>query len=182
LFTERIAIKEELEFIREERRRLTDRYWGLMERLKQLDSEERVNGQFIDMDGVVKSFDRMTKDLSEALSLVHRHTPMDQLPEEPADEPIQDNQVADKETVIKQREFDSTITKTNWKDLKKITPIVSQFLKERGVPVKLSTIFAVLEEQGFKWSKTAYSLTMKTIMEYDKKISPATRGYYQYKN
>lgn len=179
-FTERVAIKEELEFIREERRKLTDRYWDLITRLKELDAEDRARGQFIDIEGAFQSIHEITKELSFAISYVHKKIPMDIENEELS--LIQDNQVADKETVRNQQKDDNTILERKNKDLKKIAQLVASFLKEKGVPVRINTIFKYLmDDYGYYWGKTSYSWTFKQLMQYEPKIISSSRGYYQYK-
>jgi hypothetical protein len=179
VFTERMAIKEAIQHIQEERRRLTDQYWSLISRLRELDTEDRTRGQFIDIESTFGMMYEITKELSTALHRVQSQIPMEPIISNTL--PIEDNKVVDKETVLNQKEEDRIIKTQKHSDLKKISGIVAQFLKERGVPVKLSTIFAILEEQGYTWSKNAYSLTIKNMMEHDNKIVTATRGYYQYK-
>lgn len=184
VFTERIAIREELEFIREERRKLTDRYHTLVFRLRELDEEDRKVGSFADNEGVMNLLQGLTKELSYAVSRVHSQAPMTQyLEEQVQDQLIQkDNVVIDKETVVDQKEQDRVVKKGKGNDLRKTALIVLNYLKDAGGPVKSSRIFDYLRERhNLSWDKRSQGYVIKTLVQYEKKIVNSNRGYYQYK-
>lgn len=186
MLTERQAIKEELEWIRVERTRLSDRYWENMARLRELDELDRKNGPLVLID-----HEKITGQLCDAVTTLRGLIPdisLDRIKEMMEQEVLRKTaEMFEEETIIVES---STVTQTNSEksvttkkvkrnDFKKQAPTVASILKEFGRPTSLQNIMAKLEEEHhIKWDYPTSSFDL--IMQYDPHISRVSKGFYQY--
>lgn len=162
MFTERQAIQLRMEQIREERRALQEEYMTLLNRLRQLDEQEK---QGIDLIALTDRLLGTAKLLSQVLP------PIDQL------EPFFEQHEEETTTTIIQE-----TKRRKYKDLDQVAQRVAQILKERGTPMKAQEIEQELADRfGIKWSQGSFYSVLARVMERDSRIDRAHHGYYQFK-
>jgi hypothetical protein len=191
VFTERQAIKQRMEEIRQERRELAQEYYRLLDRLRELDSMER---EAIDVETVVGSLESAIVTLRELIP----HIPADALVRQVAamveenqiqiitEEKQEQPKVAPEHVIKEQQRKDEerivTYKRTGRLRRDFVNQVVEDILKEHGAPMKLEDIRKKVEENlGREIGTKAFSLTMRNIMERNSKIQKVHRGFYQYR-
>jgi hypothetical protein len=193
VFTERQAIQQRMTEIREERRELGNEYYRLMDRLRELDTQEK---EAVDIDGVVGSLTEAIKTLQ---SLVP-HIPADALIKQVAqmvneggvgiieETEEQKPQVAPAHVISHQQQRDAEkhltekprrVGKLKSDDLNQM---IIDVMKDKGVPMKLADIQTAVEEKvGYEINGGTFHNRMNNIMISNSKVEKPMRGYYQYK-
>lgn len=190
VFTERQAIKQRLEEIRQERRELLQEYHRLLDRLRELDNQEK---EAIDVHSVVGSLESAVLTLKELIPHIPAEAVIRQVAAMVEEKKIQiiteekqEPQVAP-EHVIKeqQRKDEERIVTYKRKGRLKgdvLREVVVDILKEHGAPMKLEHIRKKAEEKlNREITSKAFSLAMSNMMLKDSRIQKPHRGYYQYK-
>jgi len=166
MFTERQAIQRRMEQIREERRALQEEYTTLLNRLRQLDEQEK---EAIDIHALAERIHATAQIFSKILPPVNE-LPLNELFE-------QHEETTTTTTIIQE-----TTRKQKYNDLYQVTQRIVQILKERGVPMKVREIEQELAERfGIKWSNGSFYSVISKVIERDQRINRAHHGYYQYK-
>lgn len=186
MYTERVALQQELEFLREQDRINFERRKEIMLRLKELDGKDR---EAVDPNAIIDK-------LSEHNALLTRLIPAltwDQLITESRKEQVKDF----KKVVTEEEETTTTTTRKKRteetseessttsteriyvnRDLKKDSETVTSVLRELGRPVQLRELTAILEEQhDVKWGSP--TTTMNHIMGHNPRINRVSKGFYQ---
>lgn len=162
IFTERTFLKDRAEAIKAERRALTDEYWKIQERLKELDGQELKS---IDTESVMQNLitivDRLMAQTAPAVKepIIPPATPEP----EPVKQAVQ-NAVKS----VKHTKRDDVIN------------VIVEFLKEQGTPVKGMVIERYLKNKyGWEWNN--FTGTMNGFIRRDSRIHRVYRGFYGYK-
>ena len=165
IFTERQALKEYTEWLREERRRLGQEYWKAMERLRTLDEQQNV----------LSESEEIIDKLSEAISLFSNSKSKPKtvtLKQIEKENPISPQDIErEKDRAFKKRRRNN--------DISVVAKMVLIYLKEKGVPVSLKEIDEFLKSnEVFVANPTS---TMNKVRVYEPSVEKASRGYYQSK-
>jgi len=189
LFTERKALKEYMDWIKEERRRLTDEYWKALNELKNLDEklEKSLDGPSDTIDrllNLTESQKESVDNLSKLIPSIPVEVAIDHWKEmndtHVSDEPV--NEFFTNRQVEEEKEKDE---KTQPVKIKKRTDVrtlafeVANYLKEQGVPVKMGKICEFMETKAHKIHNP--TSMMVQVMNYEPRIERAKKGFYQYK-
>lgn len=188
LFTERKALKEYMDWIKEERRRLTDEYWKALNELKNLDEklEKSLNGPSDTIDRLLN----LTESQKESVDNLSKLIPS--IPVEVAidhwkkmndahvdDEPV--NKFFTNRQVEEEKEKDEKtqpVKRRKRIDVRTLAFEVANYLKEQGVPIKMSKIHEFMETKVYKIHNP--TSMMVQVMNYEPRIERAKRGFYQY--
>lgn len=190
VFTERHAIRQRMQEIKEERRELNTEYYQLLDRLHTLDTEEK---EAVDVDSVVSSLTEAVR----VLKSLQPNIPADVLIQHVADLVKTENvvilddtdhkEVAPQHVIQHQQHLDATkhlseqsysVGKIKSAD---IDQMVIDYLKEVGIPVKLGSIKSAIETKtGLTFRDGTFHNRMSNLMIKTSKVSKPSRGYYQY--
>jgi hypothetical protein len=182
LYTEREALKEYIEFIKEERRKLGEEYWKAIQRLKEIDSSI-ANSNEMPADILSKLVEVVSNQNQtvEKLNQIIPPVPVEAVIEFYQSETTTTSKIS-VDQIEREKEKDEhfqPVKKANRVDRKDLAYKIAGFLKEMERPVQSKEIKGFLEEEGFKFQNV--SEVMKTSMEHHQRIDRAMRGYYQYK-
>lgn len=166
-FTERVALREYLEFLREERERITTEYWNTLNRLRELDEKEEreTQGQKFNVPEKGSSF----QDAVEAMNNLDE------------DDNVEQTRISQQD-IEEMKDYDEvtvSVKRSRRNDIKSLSYQVASYLKNSPVPVKMSELKEFMEDQGHK-TKNPTDL-MNHIMEYHPRVERVSRGYYQYR-
>jgi hypothetical protein len=183
-FTEREALRQMIEYYKEERNRLLEEMTKATGRLSELDKLDNVHPEYQPKEGIVEEKETQTEPTSNRMSLeeaIEKHNKL----YEP-DKEIKPNgnlsleidrcKASDKE---KNKVTKVPTKRGHYQDVKLISKDIAVILKEAGRPMKTSEIIKKLEEKGIK-HKNPYTL-LQQAKGYEPKIDKAHFGYYQYK-
>lgn len=189
VFTERHAIRQRMQEIKEERRELNSEYYQLLDRLHALDAEEK---EAVDVDSVIGS-------LTEAVRVLKSLQP--NIPTEVFIQHVTDlvktehtiieedeiAEVAPQHLIHHQQHLDATknLTEPERKVGRvrsiEIDQMIIDYLKEVGVPVKLGKIKSAIEQKtGQEFRDGTFHNRLSNLMIKSSRVTKPTRGYYQY--
>jgi hypothetical protein len=182
MYTEREALKEYIEYIREERKRLGEEYWKAIQRLKEIDSNHSPDQ--LPSDILSKLIEVVEKQNStvEKLNEIIPPVPVEAVVELFHNETTTTTSKISTDKIEREKEKDEYFqpikkqTRTSRKDL---ANRIGSFLKEMERPAQAKEIKEFLEEEGYKFQNI--SEVMRSTMEYNSRVDRAMRGYYQYK-
>lgn len=175
VYTERKALKDYIDWIKEERRRLSDEYWNAVERLRELDDVDRKE-QPIDLNE--KLFDTIN-----TLSKMIPSVPVEKVVSELKTDlsvPTTKNEIVSYTDIDDQRQRDKKRSGTVRKsriNYDMLTNEIINFMDEKGIPVNLSTITKHLVSKGLTLSNP--TIMMNKAMEVNHKIQRISKGVYQ---
>lgn len=188
MLTERKALQDYIEWLKDERRRLGEEYWSAIERLRVLDQEVQTDISSIDMVNDLSKLIKMQTETVNKLGNLIPSIPVETIVESWSEtervsieteknyskiSPKQMEQEKDRE------DFSATIKRRN-NSIKNLSSDVSTFLEGAGAPVKMAEIENYVLQKGYnKFSNP--SDIMNKIMNYNPRIERAYRGYYQYR-
>lgn len=204
IFTERQAIKGRLEEISQNRMREADERQMLMQRLRELDNQEK---QAIDCESVLGSLMETVNTLARLIPSIPLNVVLEDIKRdfdrsgiiEHKKEEIKplDNNIIDHDSVLRQKANDSTIThkvtlptrdgivyrrgKGNQYDIKQTCSLLVTIFKEKGIPMKSIEIERTFKDKyNMNWNN--FTNAMIQMMKHDKKIQrvPQSFGFYQY--
>lgn len=164
--------------ITQERRKLTDIYFSLKERVDELNSIESKGLSELNIEGYVDAFNK--NNLQVVKNNLRRETEriiedMEQRPQ-PAQESL-----APKEdiAIAKDREPQAKVKEI---PLEKVSGIIAHALKERGTPMSIADLYECVSEQtgGLVKKSNFRNNILPRTLKTNKNINRATRGYYQY--
>lgn len=193
-YTERKALKEYIEWIREERRKLSDEYWKSIERLRELDEKAEQ-----DLKEYPEVIDKLVHVIEKQTITVRKMN--EQIPQVPLEEAVKQFNVThagdegiesfnekyptitqlDRE-IERQKDADernSKLKRRKQQDGREIANEIVSYLKASGQPVKMKEVTKYLEEKGYKISNP--TIAMNTTMMYESRVERVTKGYYQYR-
>lgn len=198
-FTERAAIKQRMADIQEERRELSREFYTLMDRLRELDSEEK---ESFDAESVIGNLAEAVLVLRELVPNIPTQALIERLADkvnesgttiEVEKETADDNLIVPAHIVHEQQYRDSQrhILEKPQQTLEskrypKIT--VAQFnekiiemMKEKGRPMKVKEMRKQYEdEMGVEILPATFQNKIIKLMKDDPQVSKAGNGYYQY--
>lgn len=192
LFTERTAIQQRMEEIREERRALISEQQTLMDRLRHLDSMDRDG---VDLDGVLGSLTQAVLTVKEMVPYIPATALVQQVAQTVNQSGIQvfdstepeRKEIAPAHVISHQQHLDNNKHNTQKRTAtikyssKQMDAMVISLLKEKGVPVSLLELRRTLEAKiGKELNEGTFHNRMVSIMSRDKRLTKPTRGYYQY--
>lgn len=178
LYTERKAIQEYLEFLREERRRISSEYWRALQRLKELDEQINKHEPTELINTLVSIIETQTKTLNHIKELIP-NIPLELAVEKINRELERENLQAEE---IEEEEQTQTITTTTVKRKRKrakvdeVAKIVAKYLRESELPKPAGEIEKYLTDKGYK----VYPGLLTKLVDTDKNIVRVKRGYYKY--
>jgi hypothetical protein len=200
MFTERTAIRERIQEIKQEKAELRNRYYEekstleteysmLLERLREMDES---NSMQVDMESLVGSLIDSVNILSQIAPKPNVHQIVNAIKSPEMEEMVHNiveeihEEVKEKHTIktadieeSKERESKKTVTKRrSYNDLASKAPQIVSIMKEFGRPVQIGELIPHLEEIGIKVGSNPSSL-MTNIMNHDNRIERAMKGYYQ---
>lgn len=193
VFTERQAIQQRMAEIREERRELGNEYYRLMDRLRDLDTQEK---EAIDSEAVVGSLAEAVKTLRDLIPFIPADALIKQVAqlvkeneiEITVEEEEQKPQVAPAHVISHQQQMDAEkhltekprrVGRVKSDDLNRM---IVDVLKDRGVPMKLEDIRQAVEEQvGYEFNGGTFHNRLNNLMISNSRVEKPMRGYYQYK-
>lgn len=177
IYTERIALKEYISFIREERRRLSDEYWKSIERLRQLDERIVPEDKNELINTLLSMISEQNKTVDNLRSLLSPHESVK--PEIPVLE--KENKIVDK-IIEEQKIIDSNSNRMKpvYGDLDIISRVISSFLKDKEYATLKEIEQHLIESKNYKVIN--FSNTMNRILEVNPKIYRLKRGFYAYKH
>lgn len=165
--------------ITQERRRLTDMYYGLKERLDFLHQQEQKGLEELSLKGYTDLHNQIQKEI--AVTNIKRES--DFLVEkiesyniEEIEKPIIPQEIIEEEKrVVKRRK--GKVSK------EKIASIMVEVLKEEGIPLKLQNLMEkMIEKLETDFSKSSFqNKVIPYVMEKYSRIEKVGRGYYQYR-
>ena len=178
-FTEREALRQMMNYIKEERQRLWEEYVKATNRLAELDkiegTVEEVKEKPVEDEIVKGVVESMT--LTEAIEL---HNKQRGIKEEPVKETVYNSDME------RYKDFDNSkrvvrtpIKRSKYRDVKSISKTAVAILKEAGRPLKTAELIEGLEKRGINVN-TPYVL-IQQIRTYEPKIERVKFGYYQYR-
>jgi hypothetical protein len=176
MFTERKALEDYIEWLREERRRLGEEYWKAIERLKQLDQDLTAEGSSELVGKLMVMIEDQTKTVDRLRQMV---------PSVPAQAAIdlfkkEADNIINKVEIQKERdkeESSAPVKRAKRQDRKQMAQEIKAYLKSKGVPVKSQKIKQYLESKGYKVNNI--TVLIQTAQEHEPQIKKATFGYYQ---
>lgn len=169
MFTQRSAIREEINANREMINELRERNKYLIDLLGHLDETEKV----IDPDAVIMNLIDVIKELKTLIPNVPAETLIAQVAKSMQG---YNNNIYNEEKNITYNvsntvNVESTPRKKKYTDLKKLAKIALAYLKEVNEPLEMDRIFQYLEEEhGQRWNKATQYSTMKNLMNYEPSI------------
>lgn len=194
--TERSAIKQRMQDIKEERRQLHNEYYELLDRLRELDSYER---EAIDTEGIMGNLIHTVQILSQLTPTLPVEDLFERTVKKAVDsgmsievkEVQEDHNIVPSHVVQEQMYTDSlralenkpekkkATTRTN---SKKFTERIVEIMKIEGIPLRLSDIKQFYQN---KYDEEILDGTffnrLTKAMEIDNKLQKVSRGFYQYK-
>lgn len=180
-------IREEKEYcyqmmreISQERRKLTEMYYGLKERLDNLDKLEQRGLDDLDIKGYVDLYNERNKDI--IVSNVKRETDSiiqnleKDIKKENASKAEKENDfIEEKKPVKRKGSFTRVSTERSFS-------AIVEVLKEQGVPCDFKTLQKLAEEKmgvSVNQHNFRYAIIPK-LMEENKKVTRPTKGFLQY--
>lgn len=203
-FTEREALKDYLEYIRQELGRLNGEYRTTLDRLARLDEIDNVHpvnlSKQVKVHAPVQEVEDSETNKPESKSEVETKDESNVKPAEDNSEGSvfklaellrkaneerglveTEEKPSQVNTIVKR--IPTTIREKNraskYRDVQIIAKDIVSILKEAGVPIKVSEIMEKLKEKGVR-TNSPYSL-MDRARKYEPSIKKAKFGYYQYK-
>lgn len=193
VFTERQAIQQRMAEIREERRELSNEYYTLMDRLRELDNVEK---EAIDTESVVGNLTEAVKTLRSLIPFIPADALIKQVAEMVKENDItievdkeeQKPQVAPEHVIKHQQHVDAekhiTTKKTgrlSSSQVREIEQIIIDILKESGIPMKLLDIRnEVTKRIGYEMHEGTFHAKVNNLMIKNPRVTKPMRGYYQY--
>lgn len=187
IYTERKAIQEEIAWIREERRRLHDRYFELLDRLKVLDEREV---ESVDPTEVISRLMDITDTLSELVpkvpvqNLIHHlkdnydTSAVEQGSDE--DNSGEKGAISSKELLLQKMRDDSLHKGRGNVKYKYQVELVVDIMKELGRPAQLYELKQIMEDRhSIVWSNPTNA--MISISKYEPRLEKIGYGTYQLK-
>lgn len=189
VFTERQAIKQRMEEIRQERRELLNEYYSLIDRLRELDNEEK---EAIDSEAIVGSLTEAVKTIQQLIPHVPVSAVLEHVSQKIEQSKITittekpEKEVAPKPVITYQQRRDEQRVLTERKRsgrLRKeyVLGVVIEILKDKGTPVKLQTIEQELAQRVGKEYSKPYMFAMLDELIKNNKVEKPMRGFYQYR-
>jgi hypothetical protein len=200
VFTERQAIQQRLEQIKEERKELTVEYHRLLDRLSLIDAHER---ETLDSDAVLGSLMHAVQTLKDLVPFIPPEALITQMAQLVKDGELNlideaEKEVAPAHIISHQQHFDANKHLERQpkpeqqekpspkprvridKELQKNT--IKRILIEHGVPMKLDLLTDKLKDElGAVYSKGAFQNLLVEMLETDEKFERPMRGFYQYR-
>lgn len=197
VFTERAAIRERMTDIKEEKKRLNEEYYVLLDRLRTLDTQET---EAIDTESVVGSLTDALRLLKELIPNIPTDVLITNLADKVKESGVQiqaeleETPIVPEYIVAEQKYRDAQRQlhertpgkKNNSKYLNKsdsgrLSDAIVALLKEKGIPTKLGELQDEIEQEFGPISGAAFHARMNTIMKNNSKVEKVMRGVYQYK-
>lgn len=169
--------------ISEERRRLTDMYYGLKERLDKLNDLEMKGIGDLSIKGYVDLYNSYNKEV--AVTNIKREAEHAVKKTEEVFTPKEEKKLIPMIEIEKQKEKESAkivSSRSSYLNVDKVISIIASLLKDNGVPMDIKTIHKKIESD-FDMVITEQNLRnniMRKAMMKNKRIQRATRGFYQY--
>lgn len=187
IYTERKALQEHIEWIREERRRLSDEYWRAIERLRELDNKLADEGVSELVDKLFIVAERQNDAVNDLANLIPS-IPVEEVVKywkelNGNSEPEDIIEKVKNEEIERQKDIDDSnrpVKRSKRQDSKIMTSEIASFLKSEGVPVNTASIKSHLEEKGYTVNNPTNVIVR--AMEQNDKIERVSRGFYQYKH
>ena len=197
VITERSAIKQRMKEIQEERRALSQEYWGMMERLRELDDIEREHPMLVDPTALIA---QLLSTVSELKSLIP--TPsidqvldymkkqgvaqqIQEIHEETTTSTVTTTMISSKDLVLEQQKSESTrsVKRVHRDMLKDQSYVVVEVMEAFGRPVRLKDIMSQLKEKDIETVESRQATNwMRNLMELNPRIQKAPSfGMYQLK-
>lgn len=178
-FTEREALRQMIEYIKDERSRLWDEYVKITTRLSELD----------EIDNVHPPKEEVKQEPMSLLEAINVHNQVYGSPDEDTDleEIVEEPQIKQRNSEIQTyKDYDNSkrVTKNNMKnsryrDVQAISKDAVVILKEAGRPMRTKELIATLKGAGVS-VHSPYAL-IQQIREYEPRIERVKFGYYQYR-
>lgn len=178
--------------ITEERRRLTDIYYSLKNRLDSLHQLEQMGLEKLSIKGYIDLYNQYSKNQNQiAIANIERETKhvINELSKNNLNNPEQEKEEQDlvKEVIIPKSEIeiekDKEPRKRSHLNLDKVTDVIISVLKEAGVPMPMQALYEkVCEKLNRDINPHNFRANiMPRAMQKNNKIQRVMRGYYQYK-
>lgn len=174
--------------ITEERRQLTANYYDLQQRYNKLSALEESGLRELNVEGFTTTFNESRDALAkenvsrEVDAIVNNLTKQ----KEQVINKIENKEEPKEKTVIPAREMREAKEreKKAYVGTDKVQGIVISLLKERGAPMSLKDIFDQVNSQvgGSLRIQNFRNNIMPRILQNNKKVERAMRGFYQYRN
>lgn len=192
MFTERKAIKERMEQIKEEISELRKERDMLFMRLKELDNKSM---EAYDISEVMENLSEITLNLSKLIPKIPLNTVIEEYKKEVLskvsheirieENTYEESNITEK-MVLEEKELDelsAPVRKRKSNDLNIVSSHVASILKEKGRPVRVGELEEELKEKyNIFWNSTvAFNQALINIMKNDDRIERASRGFYQYR-
>ncbi len=187
-FTERQAIQQRMQQIREERRELATEYYDLLDRLRHLDEQDRDS---VDVDAIVGTMADAVRTLKDLVPHIPYEAVMSHIAHMMGGYAIEEEAnskpaLVEPHEIHRQRTRDAqeqvTSRNPNRMDRTYLKEIVVNILKDSGMPIKLSALHEMVEQQlEHTYSSKSLVAAMATWMLEDSRIEKPSRGYYQYR-
>lgn len=157
----------------EERRILSDMYYGLKERLNKLNELELKGIGELDLKGYVDLHNRFNKEV--AVTNIKRET--EQIVKR-IEEPKVENLIP-----VKVIEESKKNIRGNYTNIDKVIGITASVLKEKGIPMGISDMYKEVSDRIDERLTEANfrNNIIKKMLQRNPKVQRAMRGYYQYK-
>lgn len=187
IYTERQALQEYIEWIKDERRRLSGEYWKAIERLRELDSKvEATEGSEVvnKLVSVVERQNEVVSKLNEVMPHVPANVVAEYWEKNISKEVTYTEEVAAAMTDEIEFEKDKAerqapVKRSKKQDIKTLSYEIASFIKEQGVPVRTAQIREHFEGKGYRLANP--TAMMNKVMEYHDKVERVSRGFYQYR-
>jgi len=164
--------------ITEERRKLTEMYYGLKERLDELNKLETLGLNNLSIKGYVdlhnehtknKSVNNIKREMSIAISR--------------AEESEKEKELIPKRVIEESKEKEDKKTKKKFLNLDKVVGNIAHVLKDKGTPMKVVDIHAKVQEvmdTNIEINNFRNNILPRATKK-NENIQKVMRGYYQYK-
>lgn len=164
--------------ITQERRKLTDIYFSLKQRVDKLNEIETIGLSELNTKDYVEAFNK--NNLQTIRDNLERETKRIVENLEQHSSPVQESLIP-KEVIAESKERDARITSGSL-PLEKVGGIIARVLKENGVPMSVSNLYEVVNKRAdgrIKINNFRNNI-LPRIIRTNKNIERATRGFYQY--
>ena len=175
--------------ITSERRKLTDMYYGLKERLDELHKLESRGLEDMAVNGYIDMFNKVQKEI--AVTNVRRESENIIKNIEKESEQMLSASCKDGEDTVFKKEieedketFKSKKTNKKYINSDKIIGVVASTLKEKGIPMGMKDIYdSIMKNERVDMTMANFrNNIMPKVLEKNKNVQRAMRGFYQYKS